>query len=254
MGFAADDPSLKRYYLGIDDTDNLVSRGTGFRARELGSLIEEAGLGKLVGITRHQLLVDPSIPYTSHNSSACLELLANADTITKISDLAENYLLENSADGSDAGICIMESSSVDHEVMEFGRSAKEIVVDKKTAIRAGNGRAIAHKGLTGDHGGLIGAIAAVGLRASGNDGRFIWSRNVRELSGTHTAEELINKTGIEVITTLDGCTLQKGEKIDVEPWPRPVLLNNKATLIVEKTKEMGNDGWRIIGKEYIKKF
>ena len=63
-----------RCLIGIDDTDNLESRGTGFRARQLGGRLAEAGLGKVRGITRHQLFVHPSIPYTSHNSSACLDV------------------------------------------------------------------------------------------------------------------------------------------------------------------------------------
>ena len=59
-------------YIGIDDTDNLTSRGTGSRARELIELLEEKKLAKGLAVTRHQLLVDDRVPYTSHNSSACL--------------------------------------------------------------------------------------------------------------------------------------------------------------------------------------
>ena len=61
------------YFIGIDDTDNLESRGTGFRARQLAQDLQAAGIARLRGITRHQLCVSPEIPYTSHNSSACLE-------------------------------------------------------------------------------------------------------------------------------------------------------------------------------------
>ena len=60
------------YYIGIDDTDNLESRGTGHRARQLGTGLQNAGIARLISITRHQLLVHKDIPYTSHNSSACL--------------------------------------------------------------------------------------------------------------------------------------------------------------------------------------
>ena len=44
--------------IGIDDTDNLESRGTGYRARMLARHLGEAQLGTVTGITRHQLLVD----------------------------------------------------------------------------------------------------------------------------------------------------------------------------------------------------
>ncbi|MGH2717450.1 MAG: hypothetical protein ACRDJU_02570, partial [Actinomycetota bacterium] len=58
--------------IAIDDTDNRDSRGTGAGSRALLEALLDAELGQPVGITRHQLLVDPAIPYTSHNSSACL--------------------------------------------------------------------------------------------------------------------------------------------------------------------------------------
>lgn len=58
--------------IGIDDTDNLRSPGTGRRARALLGELATAGLGTPAGATRHQLLLDDQIPYTTHNSSACL--------------------------------------------------------------------------------------------------------------------------------------------------------------------------------------
>ena len=61
-----------RILIGIDDTDDSESTGTGCLAQRLVGVLGEAGLGSAVGITRHQLLIDPRIPYTSHNSSACI--------------------------------------------------------------------------------------------------------------------------------------------------------------------------------------
>ena len=47
------------------------------------------------------------------------------------------------------------------------------------------------EGVTGERIGVIGALAAVGLRRGGHDGRFIWLEGVRELQGSldgrHTA-------------------------------------------------------------------
>ena len=64
----------QRLLVGIDDTDNLESRGTGFRAREFGRQLMEEGLASVRGISRHQLYVHPDIPYTSHNSALCLDI------------------------------------------------------------------------------------------------------------------------------------------------------------------------------------
>ncbi len=244
----------KTLLIGIDDTDNLISRGTGFRARQLGELIESGDFGKLRGITRHQLLVDPAIPYTSHNSSACLEVETVDENVHKIVELAENYIEIFSAPGSDAGICIVDSEMIDSQIVYFGRSAKIRVLSMHDALTISHGNVIVHKGLTGDHGGIIGALAAVGLRKSGNDGIFIWSSNVRELTGIHTASWIKRETGIEEVLSSSLKKVNDDDLIDVGPWPRPVLLNGRVTLLVDRVLEEDSVEWRVAPKEYIKKF
>ena len=60
----------------MDDTDSLDSPGTGEVLEELLARLAEEGLGRGSFITRHQLLVHPDIPYTSHNSSMCSQVVA----------------------------------------------------------------------------------------------------------------------------------------------------------------------------------
>ena len=73
----------QKWLIGIDDTDNLESRGTGHRVRWLGDLLAREDLADIKGITRHQLLVDPRIPYTSHNSSTCMQISADDSTVAR---------------------------------------------------------------------------------------------------------------------------------------------------------------------------
>src|SRR5690242_12631799 len=94
--------------IGIDDTDNLQSRGTGFLAQRLLASLEEEGLGSGAGATRHQLLVDPRIPYTSHNSSACI--CWNGGPEPRVDEIVRRCgeLLEaESAPGSDPGLIVV---------------------------------------------------------------------------------------------------------------------------------------------------
>ncbi len=65
------------FYIGIDDTDNAETRGTGFRARQLAAILIEKKLADVFSVSRHQLFFDPRVPFTSHNSSLCIELKAN---------------------------------------------------------------------------------------------------------------------------------------------------------------------------------
>ena len=60
--------------ISIDDTDNIESRGTGALASLLSKECENRNWGRTYPITRHQMLIHPDIPYTSHNSSMCFSV------------------------------------------------------------------------------------------------------------------------------------------------------------------------------------
>lgn len=244
-----------RLSIGIDDTDNLESRGTGFRARELGARLRAAGLADVLGITRHQLLVDPRIPYTSHNSSLCLEAEAERDRMDEIARFSRDYLLESSAPGSDTGLCIAERVRIAPEVVRFGIRAKQEVLERASAGELAEANGIFLEGLTGDHGGMIGALAAVGLRATGRDGRFVWLPGVRELRGSMSADALYRNTKIDDIRSLAGQRITGEVCIDTDPWPRPVLLEGRAVLLVQKAEQNNETiGWRVVPREIIKRY
>ena len=60
-----------KVYFGFDDTDNLNSAyGTGKVARWFQDAMPEDC--ECLGVVRQQLFVCDEIPYTSHNSAACL--------------------------------------------------------------------------------------------------------------------------------------------------------------------------------------
>jgi hypothetical protein len=244
-----------RCLIAIDDTDNLESRGTGFRARELGTRLGEAGLGRLLGITRHQLFVHPSIPYTSHNSSACLDVELEDTVIGAARAFCRDYLSAESAEGSDAGLCVARYDDVDEALVEFGRVAKQRVVTCERAHELAATRGVHLEGVTGERIGVIGALAAVGLRRSGHDGRFLWVDGVRELTGSWTVGALLARTGIDAVESTDGRPLADDATVAVDPWPRPVLLNGRAVLLTERLGEQdGLNAWRILSKEAIRRF
>lgn len=244
-----------RVLVGIDDTDNLESRGTGFRARELGLSLVRDGMAKLAGISRHQLYVHPDIPYTSHNSALCLDIAWLADDLGDLVPYCRHYLEHASAPGSDAAFCIAPYDEVEDEVVSYGRSAKDTVLNKAIA-RDVAGRAGFHlEGVTGDHGGMIGALACVGLRKSGNDGRFVWVKGVRDLDGVTTVAHLLGETGIDRLDASGESTFKATDRVDVSPWPRPVLLNDQAVLLIEKAEEPHADyEWKLVPRERTKQY
>lgn len=237
--------------IGIDDTDNLESRGTGHRARQLGLGLAEARLATGTGITRHQLLVDPRIPYTSHNSSACIAVEADPERLAAIADWCRAFLLAESASGSDAGLCIAAEESVGQAVRDFGARAKVAVLQQSDAIELAGAYGYVLNGLTGTGGGVIGALAAVGLRAAGDDGRFLWLPGLRELEGVHTAATLKDLAGIAGVETVSGDPVSGSARVDVGGWPRPVLKGGRAVLLVEEANHVECD-WRAAPKDLVK--
>ena len=232
--------------IGIDDTDNLETRGTGHRVRQLAEWLAENNLAEPLGITRHQLLVDPRIPYTSHNSSACLSV--EADDPESVWKASREFLLLTSADGSDVGLCLAAWEAVDETVISFGRRAKLEVLTMPEAHETASRSRVRSEGLTGTGGGVIGALAGIGLHRDGNDGRFLWLPGLRELKGTYPVEEVIAKGHIERVCTLDHDDLALDALVNVGDWVRPVLRNGRSTLYVEEQ----NHGWHILSKDHIK--
>jgi hypothetical protein len=232
--------------IGIDDTDNLESRGTGYRVRQLANWLAENQVAVPRGITRHQLLVDPQIPYTSHNSSACLSV--ESDSALLVWDACREYLLRESAPGSDAGLCLATTEAVDKSVMRFGHRAKLEVLNMSEAKQIAAKSQLRLAGLTGTGGGIIGALAGVGLHRAGEDGRFLWLPGLRELRGAHPVAQICATSYIDRVCTLDGVDLTPETLVDVGEWVRPVLRNGKSTLYVEEH----NHEWHILSRERIK--
>lgn len=242
--------------IGIDDTDNLDSRGTGFRVRELGRLLTESRITRVFGITRHQLFVSPLIPYTSHNSSACMAVAIESSGLDDLTEFCRDYLLRECAEGSDAGLCIAPADEVGADVCDFGRRAKSEVFTQQDSRSLAERSGFHLEGLTGDQGGVIGALAAVGLRAEGNDGRYIGLRGMRELEpGDYRLSRLQELTDIERVQTVEGIAVSdSGAIISMTEWARPVLLGGKAVLLVEKANDDTNDRWRVVPKSVIKTY
>jgi hypothetical protein len=239
------------YLIGIDDTDNLDSQGTGHLARDLASTLSARDWAEIEGITRHQLLVDPQIRYTSHNSSACLTVVAQPDRRAALIEACREFLSAHSAPGSDAGLCVAGWKQVLETIQLFGQRAKQEVLTMTEALTLAQQADITLEGLTGDHSGVIGALAAIGLRTAGNDGRFLWLKGLREVSGIYTADQLRGAIPIDQIQTVGGEDVPSAGRIDVGEWVRPLLRHGHSLLLVEEAQHDEYE-WRVISKDVIK--
>ncbi|HEX7974613.1 MAG TPA: hypothetical protein VF498_09410 [Anaerolineales bacterium] len=163
----------------------------------------------VLGVTRHQLLVHPQVPYTSHNSSAaiCLEPSGSTD-LTVLFERVKKMMVDDFQPGSDPGLCIA-AENPPAEIINFGRLAQNYVVTQAEARRLAADHGMILEGLGGSQDGVIGALAAVGLAACGEDGRYLLVGRSRELSGLQSVLSVLN-AGIEAVCTLDGQKVQQG--------------------------------------------
>ena len=199
-------------FIGIDDTDNHESRGTGQLARAIAGNLP-AGY-QLLGVTRHQLLVDDRVPYTSHNSSAaiCIQGADGEDmerrSLAQIFALAREMMLADFQPGSDPGLCVADAQMA-NDLVEWGLLAQKDVVKQSAARQLAQQTGVLLEGLGGSQDGVIGALAAVGLAASGEDGRYILVGQSRTLSGLMPVQ-VVMAAGIADICTLDGSPVRDG--------------------------------------------
>jgi tRNA(Ile2) C34 agmatinyltransferase TiaS len=193
-------------FIGLDDTDNLESRGTGHLARELAAAM--AANHPVLGVTRHQLLVDPRVACTRNNSCAAIALDVDGDVDpADLFGQVRALMLDDFQPGSDPGLCV--AHAVPAAVTEFGRRAQHELVfqDDARALAAKHGLLL--QGLGGDEDGIIGALAAVGLAASGEDGRYVLVGRSRELVGLQPVSALL-AAGISAVQTPDGQSVTEG--------------------------------------------
>ncbi len=163
-----------RYYVAFDDTDILgARRGTGKLARWYESCLSEDLNCR--GVVRQQLPLLPGIPFTSHNSSACMIVDGPADpdaVCHLLADRAAVHIMDYFLAGSDPGLCVdSHDQATDPQLLAFAQHCTHEVGTRKDARAVARHLHLSEHGGTGD--GIIGAAAAVALTASGWHGRVI---------------------------------------------------------------------------------
>ena len=233
-----------RVYIGFDDTDNITAdRGTGKLARWFEKEIPEGC--RVEGVVRQQLLVDERIPYTSHNSSACVIVDApDASLAPLLTVRAIEHVKRHSLEGSDPGLCIaFEGNGSLARLIAFGRACTSRVVTQKEAIEAASKEHLSGHGGTND--GIIGAAAAVGLTASGWSGRFIEYGKLRKFSDPIRVSELERSNIVVVSSDREARVPAPEDIVHTKGWLRPRLWGERAVLLVSRKDE---GVWESIGE------
>lgn len=220
----------------IDDTDNIDSIGTGELLENLCAELEAKGMAKGGFVTRHQLFISDEIAYTSHNSSMCCEL--ETENPKEVVVFAGTYLERECAEGSDPGMCIyIPGKESEIEALEsFGKRAQAEVLTKKEAYalaeKIGAAIHLSEHGGTGE--GIIGALAGVGLRLNGSDGRVKGKIFPEQPGEILTVADFCQKYNVSQVVSEDGALVEKEESVRFDEATKAVLLEHMVTVIVDK--------------------
>lgn len=245
------------WLIAIDDTDDIGTKGTGEITEEIATKLSDSDLGIISPVTRHQLYVHPDIPYTSHNSAMCFSL-NGAASLEAIRAIAIAHLMKESALVADPGLAVINCTNLAttdvSRLVKFGQETKIEVKTKSQAYELARmcGVSLTEHGGTGQ--GVIGALAGIGLRLSGNDGRVKGQVKLGNhepsalaLSGISVAQ-LITETQLDAVIDLDGEALSMEEVVLLEGKVKAVFLRNQFVLPVTKDGEY----WRNAGKQVLK--
>lgn len=229
--------------LGLDDTDTLDTPGTNQLARRIAGGLPPGFRAMLV--LRHQLLFDPRIPYTSQNGSASIAVEAEegADRAALIASLRQAFR-DWFVTGSDPGLCVAER--VPAELTEFGRRCQREPVTQAEARALARASGVHLEGFGGTEDGVIGALAAAGLLAGGEDGRVVhlpgWSWP-DGFSGEQSVAA-IRARGVEEILVRETCARVGRGTVDVGKHLRPSYRGGRVVLLVEAAG--ADDRWRAL--------
>jgi hypothetical protein len=230
-------------YVGIDDTDVLDAPGTNKIARALAADLEDHYKCRL--IVRHQLLDDPRVPCTSKNSAAALLFEPQTeDALDVLIDRIRAFMRSRFIEGSDPGLCVTQT--VPAEIVRHGHRCQTELVSQDDARQLAERFGIHLEGLGGTEDGVIGALAAVGLAAEGNDGRVVqigdWPD---DLAGCHDTATL-ERRGVEVRCVQTNRPLLI-DRVDVGKHLRPNYRNKTVVLFARRVDAAEeHDKWEAV--------
>jgi hypothetical protein len=219
-------------YIGIDDTDVLGSPGTNQLARAIVTRLGGAAQGAV--ICRHQLFVHPRVPYTSKNGSASIRLPHTpARLAPSLADVTSDVMLAWFVPGSDPGLCV--TPDVPEALHAFGRRCQAEVIEQDEARALAGRLGVQLEGLGGTQQGVIGALAAVGLAGTEDDGRVVhmdgWP-HPDTVGGAIAIRDLVGR-GVDEVRRIDSGARVGSGIVDVGKRLRPNVRAGRVVLFVE---------------------
>lgn len=222
--------------IGMDDTDIKDSRGTNQLAKQIVNELPDEF--QCLRILRHQLLDDPRVPYTSKNGSASItfkwkdeEHLLPEEPARFLLEHFRRRMKQEFIEGSDPGLSFLNGDCPE-EVIQWGIRCKNLLVDKEEARKLASRTGIPLESLGGTEDGIIGALAALGLASTKNDGRIVRMGHWPDDLSDDQPVSILSERDVEVREYQTDQEILTG-LVDVGKHLRPNFRNGRTVLFVE---------------------
>jgi tRNA(Ile2) C34 agmatinyltransferase TiaS len=229
-------------YVGLDDTDTLETPGTVQLARHLVARHVADWYG--IFITRHQLLTDPRVPCTRRNGCVAIAFEpVGEQCVQSLTEQICRTMIDWCPEGSDPGLCVV-AGEVPGEVVAFGRACQTQLMNQPQARNLAERHAIPLRGLGGTEDGVIGALAAVGLASTADDGRIVYlgksAVDHYDVTGVRSVDEL-RRLGVDIVRRTDNGESVAAGCVEIGKRLRPNMRAGKVVLYVSPSAQPGVD-------------
>jgi hypothetical protein len=222
-------------YVGLDDTDTLEDPGTNQLARHLVRELSDQFTGQV--IVRHQLLEDPRVPCTRKNGCASI-LLESAKSLQTLVERLRPIIVAWCPAGSDPGLCVTDR--IPPAIIEWGYRCQREFVTQREARQLAAAHGLFLEGLGGTEDGVIGALAAVGLLATRNDGRVVYlgsgGEDLYDITGPHSVDSILTRGISQIYDVETGSPVTDGI-VEVGKRLRPNYRDGRVVLFATRRNE-----------------
>lgn len=224
-----------KIYIAIDDTRCLDGGGAGKMTASLSGVITDNKWGSCQMTSRHRLYPNPVTGCKKHNTARCFPACIDEDYLPVFIEYACKIIKTSAAPGSNAGLAIVIPALLEDvdALREYSYKVKEDLVDKEQTLAMGRNPGIFLFELSGNGNGIIGALAAAGLRSTGNDGQIRGQLKIGSGEGSIvTVQEILDNTYVKQVKSMTFETLVPDETIRLGEKVKVVVLDHQYTLMV----------------------
>ena len=244
-----------RLLICIDDTDSKTSeKGTGAIADDIRKMVKKQFGIEPSFVSRHQLLIHPDVPYTSHNSSMCFAVELPAEQYDDLVERARDIVSSESDPESDPGLAIADVDTVDKDLLiAYGKECKRRLMTKDDAYAVAEQAGFFLEDLGGTGDGIIGAAAGIGLRLWGYDGTMKGKPKDLDPEQTYRIGDLTKSVFIDRVRDVDGNEPPAEDTLFLPNKTKVTLYEGLLTFVVEPVE--GEPGhWQPTERERAKRF